>query len=173
MKELIIGVDGFIGSKLSQLLPEAIQTSRRFSYLNGPYPFDLSECGPLPDADIVYLCAGVNGSLSCAQNPQETYRTNVDGTLYVAEFCKRKAAHLIWISSTTVEWCNEAYALQKRTTEQALRFMPHVGIVRAGRVTHQNVFDLAQEMIRIGRNKETGVHLWNADEKPYDKALAA
>lgn len=167
MIEAIIGADGYIGSKLAQRLPNAIRTSRRPAYLEGAWPFDLEECGRLPDADIAYLCAGVNGTLTCARDPQRSYRINVDGTIRVAAHYREK--FLVWISSTTVEWCSEAYAVQKRAAETVLILMPHVAIVRAGRVTNANVESLLDELIRVGRGRVQGLTVWNADEKPYER----
>lgn len=171
MRELIIGGEGFIGRTLATHVPDAIRTTHRASYLMGDWYFDLLEKGPLPEADIVYICAGVNGTLNCARHPQKTYRANVDGTLYIAEHYKDKA-HLVWLSSTTVEWCNEAYGLQKRTTENLLRFMPHVGIIRAGRVTNQNVDELCHLMVQIGHSRLHGITIWGEDEVPYDHGKA-
>lgn len=124
--------------------------------------------GKLPEADIAYLCAGVNGTLTCARDPQGSFRVNVDGTLYVAERYRGKS-FVVWISSTTVEWCSEAYAVQKRTAETVLRTMPHVGIVRAGRVTKENVSDLCETLVEVGRSGKSGVTVWNPDEKPYER----
>ena len=170
MREVIIGADGFIGNHLAKHLPDAVKTTRRFSNQIGDWPFDLVEKGPLPEADIVYICAGVNGTLNCARDPQGTFRINVDGTIYVAEHYKD--SHVVWISSTTVEWCQEAYAVQKRTTETVLRQMPHVGIVRAGRVINQNVDSLCETLINMGRSRLHGIVIWGEDEVPYDHGKA-
>ena len=167
MREVIIGADGFIGSYLAKRLPDASMTTRRRQPLQGPWFFDLDEQGPLPEADIAYLCAGVNGTLTCARDPQGSFRTNVDGTIYVAE--RYKESFVVWLSSTTVEWCSEAYAVQKRTVESVLRTMPHVGIVRAGRVTRDNIADLCETLIAVGRAGKSGVTVWNRDEKPYER----
>lgn len=172
MRELIIGSDGYIGAALAKRLPQAILTSRRTSYLNGPHPFDMLAPGPLPDADIVYICAGVNGTLTCARDPQGSWLTNVDGTMHVAERYRGKA-FVVWISSTTVEWLQDHYGQQKRAAEIMLRTMPHVGIVRAGRVVADNVDDLCQTMIRIGRAERKTLVRWGEDEKPYDHNAAA
>jgi len=164
--ELIIGMDGFIGRNLCRHLPEAMVTTRRNSALEQAFHFDMLRQGPLPDADVVYLCAGVNGTLTCAQDPQRSYRTNVDGTIYVAEHY-RDHGFVVWISSTTVEWLNEHYGRQKRIAESHLRTLPHVGMVRAGRVLSSNVDDLCTIMIDIGRNRRRGIVIWGENEKPY------
>jgi len=167
--ELIIGMDGFIGRHLCARLPEAHRTSRRNAALEDPRVsyFDLLKQGPLPAAvDVVYLCAGVNGTLTCATDPQRSYRINVDGTIYVCEFY-RDRAHVVWISSTTVEWLGEQYGRQKRTAENHLRTLSHVGMARAGRVLNSNVGNLCDLLIDIGRNRKRGVFLWGEDEKPY------
>lgn len=159
-------MDGFIGRNLCQHLPHAIKTTRRNSRLETAHYFDMVRSIPLPGADVVYLCAGINGTLTCANDPQRSWRVNVDGTIRVAEHYVGKA-FVVWISSTTVEWLTEHYGRQKRAAECHLRTLPHVGIVRAGRVLQSNVDDLCKLMIDIGRNKKRGVVLWNEDEKPY------
>ena len=174
MRELIIGMDGFIGRSLHKHLPGALVTTRRSNRLETAHYFDLARPGPLPEADVVYLCAGVNGTLTCAQDPQRSWRVNVDGTIHVAEHYLElhgqpfvRQPFVVWISSTTVEWLNEHYGRQKRTAESHLRAMPNVGIVRAGRVLGSNVDDLCRLMIDIGRDRRRGIVLWNEDEKPY------
>lgn len=169
MIEVIIGADGYIGSKLAERLPGAIRTTRRPAYLEGDWPFDMEERGVLPDADIAYLCAGVNGTLTCARDPQGSYRVNVDGTIYVAN--RYRQNFLVWLSSTTVEWCSEAYAVQKRTAEIVLHLMPHVAIIRAGRVTNDNIDSLLDVMVKAGRGRISGLTVWNADERPYERQL--
>ena len=166
MRELIVGQDGFIGRNLCRHLPDAVTTTRRNAAMETSFYFDLAKRGPLPDADIVYICAGINGTLTCANDPQRSYRVNVDGTIYVAEHYRDKA-FVVWISSTTVEWLTEHYGRQKRTAENHLRTLPQVGMVRAGRVLQSNVDDLCELMISIGRNRRREIVLWNAEEKPY------
>lgn len=167
MRELIIGGEGRIGSALRRHLPDAAWTTRGLPLDKAAYYFDLLEYGELLDTDIVYVCAGVNGALTVAQNPQMAYRTNVDGTVYIAERYRDTGAFVVWISSTTVEWQNEGYGNQKRITEGLLRTMPHVGIVRAGRVLAENVDDLCRLMIRIGRERDRRLTLFAEDERPY------
>lgn len=167
MADLIIGGDGFIGRNLCRHLPNAAITTRRNGSLGqNAFYFDMEKRGPLPDADIVYICAGVNGTLTCSQEPQRSYRVNVDGTIYIAEHY-RDRAFVVWISSTTVEWLTEHYGRQKHTAELYLRAMPHVGIVRAGRVMQSNVDELCTLMIRMGLGQEHQIVLWNEDERPY------
>lgn len=166
-EELIIGMDGFIGRNLCQHLSEAGRTTRRNAVLETAHYFDLVRQGPLPNADVVYLCAGINGTLTCAQNPQHSWRVNVDGTIYVAEHYRSIGGFVVWISSTTVEWLDEHYGRQKRAAEAHLRTMPNVGMVRAGRVLQSNVNDLCRLMISIGRERRRCIVLWGEDEKPY------
>lgn len=165
-RELIIGMDGFIGRHMCARLPKAERTTRRNAALEHAHYFDLLKQGPLPDADIVYLCAGINGTLTCANDPQRSWRVNVDGTIYVAEHY-RDLAHVVWVSSTTVEWLTEHYGRQKRAAESHLRTMPHAGMARAGRVLSSNVNDLCDLLIAIGRERRRGVFLWGEDERPY------
>lgn len=163
--ELVIGAEGYIGSRLLSLLgPYALGTTRRshpyFSYL------DMEKIGSLPLADIVYICAGVNGAMPCEGNSR-AYRINVDATIRLAQHYA-KSGFVVWISSTTVEWSNSAYARMKQVTEGILRVMPNVGVVRAGRVVNSNIDDLCKTMIEVGRSRIEGVTLWG-EEVPYDK----
>jgi nucleoside-diphosphate-sugar epimerase len=169
--ELIIGATGFIGSSLAAHLPDAILSSRGEKPEPHWHTFDLVNPGKdeLPsDVDIVYLCAGINGTLTCARDPQISYRTNVDGTIYIAEYYSYRA-FVVWVSSTTVEWLTEHYGRQKRIAENHLRMLPHVGIVRAGRVLRDNVDDLCRVLIDIGRNRRRGIVIWGEDERPYER----
>lgn len=175
MRELIIGMDGFIGRHLCERLPDAMRTTRRVPARPNPPSiqpwrithFDLLRPSALAAADVVYLCAGINGNLTCSLDPRTSYRVNVDGTIWVAEWCRNTGATLVWLSSTTVMWLNEHYGQQKRLAETYLRAMPHVAIVRAGRVMKDNVGELCDLMIEMsGRPGE--LVIWNADERPYE-----
>jgi dTDP-4-dehydrorhamnose reductase len=165
LTELVIGGEGYIGSRLLKMIPGASATTRR-SHLWMSF-MDLANVGSFPLADIVYICAGVNGAMACEGN-SKAYRVNVDGTVKLAQHYS-KTGFVVWISSTTVEWSNSAYARMKQVTEGILRVMPNVGIVRAGRVVNSNVEDLCKTLIDVGRGKITGVTLWGEDEKPYDR----
>ncbi|HET9285672.1 MAG TPA: NAD-dependent epimerase/dehydratase family protein [Candidatus Angelobacter sp.] len=161
---LVIGATGFIGGNLAKHLPKigtGLWTRNDFDML--------TKTGFLPQAHIIYLCAGVNGTLTCSTNPQETYRVNVDGTIYITEHYRIWGGFVVWISSTTVEWLSEDYGAQKRTTEQYLRQMPNVAIVRAGRVDNSNVADLCTTMIDLGQKQRKTLVLWNENEQPYKK----
>ncbi len=164
-RELVIGMDGYIGRHLCARLPEAKRTTRREVGAGDPYYFDLGKQGMLPHADIVYICAGVNGTETCARDPQRNYRINVDGTIYVCEHY-RDAAFVVWISSTTVEWLLDHYGQQKRIVENHLRTLPHVGMVRAGRIDNRNVKELCELMIDIGRNCRRGIVIFD-NANPY------
>lgn len=169
MRELVIGVDGFIGSRLREMAG-AEGTSRRNPTMHQFHYLDLLGFAEmaLPDAAVVYICAGVNGAMNCAGN-RDSYRINVDATIRLAQHYSARGAFVVWISSTSVEWSAEAYARQKALAETALRMLPNVGIIRAGRVLKSNVDDLCNHMIAVGRSRIKGVTLWGTDERPYEK----
>lgn len=164
MTELVIGADGFIGQRLQQL-SKAEGTSRRNPlFLPNSYYLELDRFsdGDLPDADLIYLCAGINGAMKCEGN-KDAFRVNVDSTIRIAQHYTPKS-FLVWISSMSSEWANTAYARQKAYAECALRLMPNVGIVRAGRVTKDNLDDLCKTLIKVGREKIEGITLWGSDD---------
>lgn len=170
-RELVIGADGFIGGRLRTLLgPQCEGTSRRNPTMHPFHHLDLLdfEVAKLPEATAVWICAGVNGAMAC-EGRAESYRVNVDAPIRLARHYRATGAFTVWISSTTVEWSNSAYARQKSLSEVALSSVPLVGIVRAGRVLHSNVDDLCQLLAKIGRERRAGVTLWGTDEQPYAK----
>lgn len=166
MRELIIGSEGFIGRALARHLPDAQLCHRNKNPLAEGHYLDLLNPDNPPDADIVYICAGVNGMVACSKNPQVSWRINVDGTIKLAEHYRK--AHVVWISSTTVEWSSDAYGTQKRIAETVLRSMSHVACIRAGRVVQGNVDNLCQTMIKAGKHRLSGVILWGEEEPQYD-----
>jgi dTDP-4-dehydrorhamnose reductase len=111
-------------------------------------------------ADVVYLCAGVNGFQRCEQD-RTAYRANVDGTLAVAALARRAGAFLVWVSSDCVEWSASAYARQKSLVEVYLMAAGGAGIVRAARVTDANLDALCATLIRVGRGRLVGLTRWD------------
>ncbi len=178
MKEIVIGASGFIGSHLAKLLRDAVLTSRKPSEWGayaGPggsdaglrWRLDLLEFGALPSGDVVYLCAGINGQKRCEGNPQ-SHHVNVDATIRLAKHYVAAGAFPVWISSRSIEWCYSAYSRQKAFTEAVLTTMP-VGIVRAGRVTPENVADLCATLIEVGHARKPGLTVWGTDDISYQK----
>lgn len=180
MKEIIVGADGFIGSNLAQLVPEAICTTRKpaeWGAYSGPggssdapkrrFQLDLLALDTPPAGDLVWLCAGVNGQKRCEGNP-ESHHVNVDATIRLAKLYVEQGAFVVWISSRSLEWCASAYSRQKAMAETVLTTMP-VGIVRAGRVTPANVLDLCATLIRVGRARAPGLTVWGTDDISYQK----
>lgn len=165
MSELVIGADGFIGSRLVEMCA-CVGTSRKpgTKHLH----FDLLESTILPPADIVYICAGANGAKRC-EGRQESYRENVDAPISIAQQVSKYGGFTVWISSMSVEWLDGAYQRQKRTAEGVLRLIPNVAIVRAGRVTRDNLDDLCTHLIGVGRNKFAGLTRWGTDDISYAK----
>lgn len=171
MREVVIGIDGFIGSAMAVKLPNAVHTTHKPFHVDGRWPFDLLDFGPLPSADVVYICAGFNGQKKCEGNPV-SHHVNVDATIRLAKHYINEGAFPVWISSRSLEWCNSAYSRQKMFVESVFHLLP-VGIVRAGRVTPDNLDDLCDTLIAVGRSKRCGLTVWGTDEISYDKVRRA
>ena len=163
MVELVVGADGYIGSHLIKMIPTAMGTTRGHAIY---HHLDLLNPEVIPQAEIAYICAGVNGFQACEGNVL-SYRTNVDGTLKVAREITKGGGFVVWISSCSVEWAHSAYSLQKSLVEIALQMIPQTAIVRAGRVVNQNVESLCKLMVEVGRGKKEGIHLWNTVDMPW------
>lgn len=167
MQELIIGGSGFIGGALRRHLPPAtLWTSHRHGV--APILLDLRDVRFVPPGDVVYLCGGANGAKPC-EGSQDAFRTNVDGPIEVARIVTARGGFMVWISSMSIEWGSMGYQRQKLAAESVLRLMPSVGVVRAGRVTKDNLDDLCATLIRVGRERVTGLTRWGTDEIAYAK----
>jgi nucleoside-diphosphate-sugar epimerase len=162
--ELIIGGDGFLGSHLRKWLPEALVTTRGHAV---HHHLDLLNPGEVPQCDIAYFCASINGFQPCQGNVY-AYRTNVDGTLAVCRKLLKQGSFVVWISSCAVEWSiGHSYALQKQLVEIALQMQPNCAVVRSGRILPSNVDDLCKTVIKVGHERIEGVTLWGINEPPY------
>jgi nucleoside-diphosphate-sugar epimerase len=166
VRELIIGGDGFIGTALRRSLPEAVATTRRRDMV-GPF-LDLLEVRAVPACDVAYLCAGANGAKAC-EGSQAAFRVNVDAPIEIARLVAAGGGFTVFVSSMSVEWLSTAYQRHKLAAEGALRAMPAVGIVRAGRVVKTNLDELCETLIHVGRNRVAGVTRWGSDELAYQK----
>lgn len=165
LKELIIGASGFIGGTLAGMVPGAlISSSRRGNALL----LDLRDVRDVPECDIAYICGGANGAKTC-EGSTDAFRINVDGAIDVARIVSGRGGFAVYISSMTVEWAPTAYARQKLAAETALRTMRGVGVVRSGRVVKDNVADLCETLIHVGRARVEGLTRWGSDDIAYQK----
>ena len=161
----MIGASGFIGRALVEMAPEAVTAGRGPE--NDLY-MDLRTVRDVPPCEVAYICAGANGARVCEGN-QDAFLANVDGPIEVARIVGSRGGFTVWISSMSVEWGAGAYQRQKLAAETVLRNMRGVGIVRAGRVTRDNVKDLCAALLRVGRGRLGGVTRWGTDEIAYQK----
>lgn len=171
MTEIILGSDGYIGGRLGAHLPDAIKTTRIGSYLDGRWPLDLTHYSRLPEGDIVYFCAGINGAKKCEGN-NDSYAVNVDATLKVIREYTKRGTFVVWISSRSIEWAKTDYARHKQVVECALWCNDNVGIVRAGRVTGDNIDALCHELILTGKSRKSGLTVWGSDDVAYERKAA-
>lgn len=164
---LVVGSDGLIGSNLSRMLEvdgwRVTQTTRRPT---DPAKFYLDLLDPLrewlPDSDVTFVCAGVNGTEAC-EGDSTSWRVNVDGVIAVARHCLLRGDFVIYVSSLSVEWSQSMYARQRAQVEM---FMMSAGlhgdrrlslVVRSGRITSQNAPWLASYLSTQGKKRAGGL----------------
>ena len=102
-KILITGSSGFLGSRLAYyyrnkydlLLPTHNELNVSREDMVKAY---LEEQRP----EVVIHCAALSHTGYCEQHPEESYRTNVQGTVRMAKACKQTGAKLIFMSSDQV-----------------------------------------------------------------------
>lgn len=155
----IVGGDGLIGGAVAHALNgKSIASTRR----DKPGAIFLDLLNPpetLPQADVAYLCAGVNGFKQCEGNCN-AWRTNVDGVLAVAKTLNRQGSFLVYISTAAVEWSAEMYARQRAMVEIGLNALCDPAIIRPEKVTADNAAEFAAFVIAIGSGHRAGIHHW-------------
>lgn len=106
---------GFIGSYLMKQLPNA-------AGLDIKEGNDILECD-LPDADVVIHLAAEPGVIRSMEDPYTNARTNILGTIRIAE--RYKDARLIFASSggTIQETIESPYGLSKKTCEEYIKLL--------------------------------------------------
>jgi dTDP-4-dehydrorhamnose reductase len=110
MRVLIIGGDGLIGEALASVLRQrghdVIATTRRVDRVE-PYRvvhLDLAaaKLAPVPDADVMVLCAAVAKFADCRQHPELAQRVNVGARLELARAMQTRGGRTIALSSSVV-----------------------------------------------------------------------
>lgn len=107
MKALVIGQDGQIGQALSDYLSTqgwtVIGTSRRTG--SGGLLLDLANlpsCPVLPDVDVAFLCAAMTKQAACRENPDESYRVNVQAPTQLSRLFAAQGVQVVYLSTNAV-----------------------------------------------------------------------
>ncbi len=135
---LVVGADGAIGAALA-LAGDMLGTSRRPG--SGWLPLDLAapfDVAALPDANTVFLCAGINGFAACDADPLLAARVNVQATLAIGTHYLLRGAHVIFLSSTAVfdgraDAPDEGAALSPSTTYGAFKSAAELALLVVAR----------------------------------------
>ena len=158
MKVMVVGADGLLGRSLSEQFRNAghrvFGTTRRSpSVSEGANIFldlaaDPSAWPDLPSVDVAVICAAVASIKSCADDPVESARVNVDATIALAERLADRGSYVLFVSSNQIfdgsiplidraaPYCPVSeYGRQKAAAEAALLAMTaNVAVVRLSKV---------------------------------------
>ena len=162
MKHLLVGARGIVGSaikaRLLKIGADAVCTTR--SAEDGSMRFDLLIDSPaiLPDADIVYLVAGIPNFLAC-ETDRASYRVNVDAVIAIAR--RFPGAFLVYVSSDAVEWCGATALARQKSAVEACLLHREAAILRPARVTRENAAAFAELAVGIGAARMAGVYRWS------------
>jgi dTDP-4-dehydrorhamnose reductase len=142
---LILGVDSKIGSNLIRYLKKnvsyrVIGTTRRkqkSKEIHSLYYLDLETLESnfsKENLDVIVICAGVTNQTICNDQPELTWKINVDNTIEAIKLLASPETHIIYLSSVSVfdgtkPFCNQLeipnpinnYGKQKVAVELLLR----------------------------------------------------
>lgn len=112
---LITGDEGFVGTELRKLLPNAIGLDIKSGN-------DILKC-KLPPASVVYHLAAEPGVVASVKDPLSNARTNILGTIRLAQHYKD--ARFIFASSggTIQDSIESPYGLSKKTCEDYIKML--------------------------------------------------
>ena len=162
MRQLVIGGDGLIGSavrcELERQKANFAATSRK---PDARLRFDLMLDAPaiLPDAEIVYLIAGMPTFLAC-ETDRNSWRVNVDGIIAAAR--RFPLSFLVYVSSDAVEWCASTGLARQKAAVEAYLLHREAAIVRPSRVVPHTAPLFAQFLVGLGNAAMPGVYRWTA-----------
>lgn len=120
MTTLITGGSGFVSSNLIPKIDDTILLDIREPFISGKEFInqDISKIFDVDhDLDNVIHLAALSGLQSCAEDPDQAYKTNVLGTKNVLELCRKKDAKIIFASSFAVYGFPNTYSLTKTAGE--------------------------------------------------------
>lgn len=116
MKALVTGGAGFVGTNLiKRLVSEGHEVmsvdnystgSRKnhilgVKYINQDISFRYMDWSVYDDFDVVFHMAAIARIQPSFENPMDYFKTNANGTMYIAEFCVRKNIPLIYAGSSS------------------------------------------------------------------------
>ena len=156
---LIVGGDSLIGGHLAtywkQRQVSLRATTRKRSEVSVERPYldlETMEWSSVLEEqyDSVVFCAGVTKLSECENNPQRSYRVNVENAVIFLTECLKRAGHLLILSSSQVfdglKPCRAVdevtcpiteYGRQKVALEEAMLAYPNTGVLRLTKVIHQ------------------------------------
>lgn len=154
VKALVIGSQGYVGG----LVLGGLIRARHDAAGYGRGDFDVLDPHPLPEADVVYLCAAQLRLHPHRAEPLE-WRTNVDATLAVIAQATRAGAFVVYPSSTAVETRADRYAAMKAHVEAALWGVQRVAVVRLDDVRTDPRAAIAA-LVKAGETRAAGLTRW-------------
>jgi dTDP-4-dehydrorhamnose reductase len=193
---LVVGGDSVIGSALSQrlnhhgfLVTTSTRRRQKETRHNSVY-LDLGQPASFDNInghhyDSVVFCAAVAALKSCEENPQQTRRINVDGTIALADLLVQEGSHLVFISTNMVfdgkkpfARASDArnpiteYGRQKASVEEHLLLpFAKAAVIRFGKIVSPD-FSLFADWIAKLRTGEKIYPYANKNMAPISLSLA-
>jgi len=150
IKILLIGSEGYIGSKFSEMLNDKYSIDApSIDVLNITDESSLNKYIGKSKAYIVINLSGCGNIDECEINSQKTSKINVLGVRYMALACKKYKKKLIQLSSTSAEFQNSEYGKEKFVSDMTITdILSEYLILRSDKV-----YDDIKPFVSITQNK--------------------
>lgn len=155
-RTLVVGADSLIGAALMEELrlrgvPVVGTSRRKFNshfFLDLASPIDLSA---LPEAQTIFLCAGINSFAACSEHSATAALVNVSATLALGAYYLAQGGHVVFLSSTSVFGTqenapDEQATLSPNTTYGAFKCATEIALLEAS-----EMFDGGCSVVRLSK----------------------
>lgn len=167
MDMLVVGGDSKLGSVLCDHLAarghDVVRTSRREAPPDGVVNFDmLDPAMPEGSFDVVYIMAAITGVVAAETHP-DAWCVNAEGPVVLAIEANRRGAHVVFVSSGTVERApHTASAMQKSYVDLAVTLLGGCVVRPLPAVPPDKYGEVAALIAHVGERRHVGTVRWGA-----------
>ncbi|RPG28994.1 MAG: NAD(P)-dependent oxidoreductase [Muricauda sp. TMED12] len=113
MRIMMTGSKGYLGTHIIKRMDDINSVHEIVEYEG-----EITEFFPLGDYDLVLHLAGLAGVRQSVETPDQYWKTNVEGSKCVFNWCEQRNTPVVYFSSSNAaEWWTNPYAMTKKACE--------------------------------------------------------